>query len=158
MDVNHVFSFHQKKKKKQIQTDFISFIISPKPWICLPWDFICRCELSTIHCCCLCQIHSFFDNNIDFFSASAKTSIKTNLLPLPPIYASNWESANRFPVGAEFVNVFLNGEILIWGGMQKQIDGKNSHLPDDVIYTYKPPPSPFIAGEWNVKKVTGPNE
>ena len=46
----------------------------------------------------------------------------------------------------------VDGQLIIWGGKQKQPDGKILPLPSNVVYSFTPNDQ---SGIWNVKKATG---
>ena len=86
-----------------------------------------------------------------------QTPSKLGLLPLPPAFTEEHKSASGWPVGADFVAAFLDGVIVIWGGMQKQCDGSYSDLPTDVVYRLEIQrgKSSTINVEWRVIPATG---
>ena len=58
--------------------------------------------------------------------------------PLPPAFKEEWSTAERWPVGQDFVHIEYGGRIYIWGGEQRQPEGKDLPLPIELIHIYDP--------------------
>ena len=81
--------------------------------------------------------------------------INQRLIPAPPILQANSttnSAAKQFPIGHGFVAENVKGQLILWGGAQKQPDGQFNPLPQNVMYSFTPHD---LSGVWEVMEATG---
>ena len=78
---------------------------------------------------------------------------------MPIFLPDNWANAPHFPGGMHFVAGILAGRLLLWGGVQRQKDGRQWLLPSDVVFAYDLDHHSFkdggVGGSWSVMRPTG---
>ena len=86
-----------------------------------------------------------------------RCSLSQRLIKLPPIFEEErWiKPRAQFPVGADFVGGVINGKLVLWGGTQKELNGKLNYLPTNVVYTYTPGQSGDKTDKWESITVVG---
>ena len=75
-------------------------------------------------------------------------------------YPYPWRTAPRFPGGEAFIIAAVGqGKVILWGGLQRQDDGRFLGLPNDVVYCFNLDAHSFsdgeVSGSWEVIKATG---
>ena len=92
-------------------------------------------------------------------------TINQRLIKTPPIFEKDWTTMTskdkgvaQFPNGTGFVAGNLDDRLAIWGGVQKQGDGRLFVLPKDVVFTHafrRGVSGEILEGSWEVTPATG---